>query len=310
MALSPIDQLRADLADNWGLKLVSFACALLLYSLVHSSQDAQDAQRSISASLVVTLPPRSENRVLVNQLPPQVRLLLRGPPAKLDQLHADDLGVQAELISTSDRFLRLDPKVVHAPPGVRVEAIDPSSIELVWEDVIAREVPVQVGVVGSPAPGFMVKGVPVSDPGSVHARGPKSEVLGLQYARAAAFEVHGLTEGAYQRQLLVDTPPPRVTYDMNIVKVTTHVMREVVERPFIRLPVIVVGPVKARTFPSEVDVRLVCPPEVVRALRPEQVVPRVEEKLTAVSGSESLPVIVQVDKCDAHVTPSTVIVRW
>ena len=156
----------------------------------------------------------------------------------------------------------------------------------------------------------MVKGVPVAEPGSVRAHGPKSEVLGLQYARAAAFEVNGLTEGPYARQLLIDTPPPRVTYDANIVKVTTQIMREVVERPFIRLPVIVVGPGKAKTLPADVDVRLVCPPEVVRALRPEQVVPRVEEKMATPSGSESLPVIVQVDRCEAHVTPSSVIVRW
>jgi len=307
MAFALPDQVRATLFENLGLKLVSFVCALLLYSAVHSSQDAQ---RSMSASLVVTLPPGSGNRVLINQLPPQVRLLLRGAPAKLDDLHADDLGVQAELTSTSERFLRLDPKVVHAPPGVRVEAIDPASIELIWEDVITRDVPIQVGVVGSPAPGFMVKGVPMAEPGIVRAHGPKSEVLGLQYARAAAFEVNGLTEGSYQRQLLIDAPPPRVTYDANIVKVTTQVMREVVERNFIKLPVIVVGPTKGHTLPAEVDVRLICPPEVVRALRPEQVVPRVEEKSDAKAGVESLPVVVQVDRCEGHVTPSSVIVRW
>ena len=307
MATAFTDKVRASFTENLGLKMVSLVCALLLYSLVHSSQDAQ---RSMSASLVVTLPPGSGNRVLINQLPPQVRLLLRGAPAKLDDLHADDLGVQAELASTNERFLHLDPKMVHAPPGVRVETIDPPSIELIWEDIITRDVPIQVGVVGSPAAGFMVRGVPVADPGIVRARGPKSEVLGLQYARAAAFEVNGLTEGSYQRQLLVDAPPPRVAYDMNIVKVTTQIMREVVERPFIKLPVIVVGPAKAKTLPAEVDVRLVCPPEVVRALRPEQVVPHVEETLGSPSGSESLPVIVQVDKCEAHVTPSSVIVRW
>ncbi len=307
MALPLLPRIRATVVEDLGLKIIALACALLLYSLVHSSQDAQ---RSMSASLVVTLPPGSGNRVLINQLPPQVRLLLRGTPAKLDDLHADDLGVQAELTSTSERFLRLDPKVVHAPPGVRVESIDPAAIELIWEDVITRDVPVQVGVVGSPAVGFMVKGVPVAEPDRVRAHGPKSEVLGLQYARAAAFEVNGLTEGRYERQLLIDAPPSRVSYDANIVKVTTQVMREVVERPFVRLPVIVVGPAKAKTIPADVDVRLVCPSEVVRALRPEQVVPRVEPKLGPPSGTESVPVVVQVDRCEAHVTPSSVIVRW
>jgi YbbR domain-containing protein len=302
-----VDKLRVSLTENLGLKLVSFACALFLYSLVHSSQDAQ---RSMSASLVVTLPPGSGNRVLVNQLPPQVRLLLRGAPAKLDDLHADDLGVQADLLSTNERTLKLDPKMVHAPPGVRVEVIDPASVELIWEDIITRDVPIQVSVVGSPAAGFMVKGAPLADPAVVRAHGPKSEVLGIQYARAAAFEVNGLTEGNYQRQLLIDSPPARVTYDTNMVGVSTQITREVVERPFIKLPVIVIGPPKAKTFPAEVDVRLACPSEIVRALRPEQVVPHVEEKGTATSGSESLPVTVQVDKCEAHVTPSSVIVRW
>jgi hypothetical protein len=307
VAFSVGDSLRATFLEDLGLKLVSFACALLLYSAVHS---AQDAQRSMSASLVVTLPPGSGNRVLVNQLPPQVRLLLRGAANKLDDLHADDLGVQAELTSTNPRFLRLDPKMVHAPPGVRVESIDPASIELIWEDIITRDVPIQVGVVGSPAPGFTIKGAPAADPGSVRARGPKSEVLGLQYARAAAFEVNGLIDGTYQRQLLIDAPPPRVTYDANIVKVSVQVQREVVERSFIKLPVIVIGPPKAKTFPAEVDVRLICPPEVVRALRPEQLVPHVEEKGTTPQGSESLAVTVQVDRCEAHVTPQSVIVRW
>ncbi len=215
MALAITDQLRGAVLENLGLKLVSVTCALLLYSLVHSSQDAQ---RSMSASLVVTLPPGSGNRVLINQLPPQVRLLLRGTPAKLDDLHADDLGVQAELTSTSERFLRLDPKMVHAPPGVRVEAIDPAAIELVWEDIIMRDVPVQVGVVGSPAPGFVLKGAPVAEPAVVRARGPRNEVLGLQYARTTGLEVTGMTEGSFTRQLLIDTPPPRVTYDANIAK--------------------------------------------------------------------------------------------
>ena len=157
----------------------------------------------------------------------------------------------------------------------------------------------------------MIKGAPVAEPAVVRAHGPKSEVLNLQYARAAAFEVNGLTEGSYPRQLLIDAPPARVAYDTNSVTVTAEVTREVVERPFIKLPVVVVGQQgKAKTLPAEVDVRLVCPPEILRALRPEQVVPRVEEKSTEKSGSEAVPVVVQVDKCEVHVTPSTVVVRW
>jgi YbbR-like protein len=307
MAVEVRARVRGWFTENVNLKLLSLACALLLYSLVHS---AQDAQRSVSASVVVQLPRDSSNRMLIDQRPPQVRLFLRGPTAALDDLHADDLSLQVPLSSTSERTVKLEAKMVNLPPTVRVEAFDPSTIELVWEDIITRDVPIQVSVLGTPAAGFMVKGAPIADPPVVRAHGPKSEVLNLQYARAAVFEVNGLTEGTYPRQLLIDAAPPRVTYDTTSITVTTEITREMVERPFIKLPVIVVGQPKAKTLPAEVDVRLVCPPEILRALRPEQVVPRVEAKTTAPSGSESMPVVVQVDQCEAHVTPSTVIVRW
>ena len=307
MADSMRERLRSWFTQNLNLKVLSFGSALVLYSLVPR---AQDAQRSISASVVVQLPRDTGSRVLVDQTPPQVRLLLRGPIAALDDLHADDLTIQVQLTSTLERTVKLDSKMVHVPPSVRVEAFDPGSVELVWEDVITRDVPIQVSVLGAPAPGFMIKGAPVAEPAVVRAHGPKSEVLNLQYARAAAFEVNGLTEGSYPRQLLIDAPPPRVTYDKNSVTVTTEVTREMVERPFIKLPVVVVGQGKAKTLPAEVDVRLVCPPEILRALRPEQVVPRVEEPSTEKTGSEALPVIVQVDRCEVHVTPATVVVRW
>ena len=56
--------------------------------------------------------------------------------------------------------------------------------------------------------------------------------------------------------------------------------------------------------------RLTCPPEVVRALRPEQIVPRVQAAGPADHGSEVLPVELAIDQCEVHLTPSTVIVRW
>jgi hypothetical protein len=156
----------------------------------------------------------------------------------------------------------------------------------------------------------MVKGAPTAEPPTVRVRGPKSEVMVLQHARAEAFDVSGLTEGTYSRQLKIDKPQGRVTYELDAVKVAADVTRELVERPFTKLAVAVVGPPKAKTQPAEVDVRLVCPPEILRALRPEQVVPRVDVKSSAVTGSVALPVEVTVDRCEAHVTPAIVIVRW
>src|SRR5580692_768544 len=143
MAFDLKEKLRSWFTENLNLKLLSFVSALVLYSLVPR---AQDAQRSIAASVVVQLPRDSGSRLLVDQSPPSVRLLLRGPIAALDDLHADDLSIQVQLTSTLERTVKLDPKMLHLPPSVRVEAFDPGSVELVWEDVITRDVPIQVSV--------------------------------------------------------------------------------------------------------------------------------------------------------------------
>jgi hypothetical protein len=88
------------------------------------------------------------------------------------------------------------------------------------------------------------------------------------------------------------------------------VAREVVERSFTRVGVVVIGRANAKAQPAEVDVRVSCPPEVVLALRPELVVPRVQVTSTADHGSDAIPVLLSIDQCTVHVTPPSVIVRW
>ncbi|MGO8993361.1 MAG: YbbR-like domain-containing protein [Polyangiaceae bacterium] len=309
MALEIAERAKALFTENLNLKLLSFAFALVLYSLVH---DAQDAQRVIDVGVTVRVPPDSANRILVSQSATKVRLTLRGSRAALDDIHTDDLGtLQVDAHAGTEKELNLDPEMVHAlPPGVRVEEIDPPMIDLQWEDEIVRDVPVEVSVVGSPANGYVVKGVPTADPRTVRVKGPKSEVITLQHARAEAFDVTGLSEGSYTRELAIDKHGG-LGYGVSEAKATIEIGRELVERPFTKLPVAVIGPAKARTNPAEVDVRLTCPPEILRALRPEQVVPQVEVQSKEATGVLAhVPVEVSVDKCNALITPDKVIVKW
>ncbi len=301
-------QVRSVLTENLNLKLLSLAFALVLYSLVHGSQDAQ---RSLLLSVVAMTPPNSTNRVLMTPIPAQIRVTVRGPRSTLDDLHTDDIGsVQLDLRGGNESRVTIGSSMIPVPPGLKVEQIDPPAIDLAWEDLIVRDINVQVGVVGTPAPGFTVRSLPVADPIAVRARGPKSEVMVMQRARADAFDVTGLTEGKYTRQLAIDRPPGHVTFDAPNVAATVDIGREVVERPFTRVPVAVIGHANAKAQPAEVDVRLACPSEVVRSLRPEQLVPRVQVPSAAEHGSDALPVQLALDQCEVHVTPPNVIVRW
>jgi hypothetical protein len=305
------ERIRAALTENLNLKLLSFVFALVLYSLVHGGQDAR---RSIVVDLEAILPNEVSDRILVGSIPQNVRVAVRGSGGTIDNLRAAQVTVQLDLATTQPQHVVFEPKMVRLPEGfsnLEIESFDPSGVDLKWEPRVFRDVPIQVSVVGSPAPGFVVKSTLVAEPKTAKVRGPQSEVMVLQHLRADAFDVAGLTEGQYPRRLAVEPPPSqRVKYEPRSVLVTAEISREVAERVFPKLPVAVLGQAKGKTQPAEVDVRLVCPPDIVRSLRPEQIVPQIEITSKEPTGSQSFPVQIRMDKCEAFVIPREVVARW
>lgn len=303
------ERLSGWLTENLNLKLLSFAFALVIYSLVHGGQDSR---RSIVVDLEVALPPESSDRVLVGSIPQSIRIFVRGTNQTIDNLRANAVSVQLDLATSPLAHVVFEPKMVRLPEtvNVEIEQFDPPALDLKWEQRVLRDVPIQVSVIGSPADGFVVKGFPVAEPKTAKVRGPQSEVMVLQSLRADAFDVHGLTAGDYPRQLTIERPSSRLKVEPSVAVVTAEITREVAERVFQKIPVVVTGPAKGRTTPPEVDVRLICPPDIVRSLRPEQIVPQVEVVSKDTAGSVSLPVRVKIDKCEAYVTPSEVVARW
>jgi YbbR domain-containing protein len=303
------ERVRIALSENLNLKVLSFAFALVLYSLVHGGQDAR---RSVVVDLEVGLPPESSDRVLVGSIPQSIRIFVRGSNQTIDNLRASAVSVQIDLTNKQPEHVLFEPKMVRLPEGVNVEIeqFDPPTIDLRWEQRIVRDVPIQVSVVGTPADGFVVKGPLVAEPKSAKVRGPQGDVMVLQFIRADAFDVRGLPEGNYPRNLAVERANPRLKIEPTTVVVTAEITREVAERVFQKLPVVITGIAKGKSTPAEVDVRLVCPPDIVRSLRPEQIVPQVEVTSKDPSGSASLPVQVRIDKCDAYTIPREIVARW
>ena len=303
------ERIRAMHTENLNLKLLSFAFALVLSSLVHGGQDARG---SISVDLEVNLPPESGDKIFVGSIPRDVRIFVRGSTQTIDNLRGGAVHMILDLQESPDHVI-FTPKMVRLPEGVRVEVeqFEPPGIDLKWEQRVTRDVPVQVSVVGAPADGYVVKGPLVTEPKTVKVRGPQSEVMVLQHVRTEAFDVRAITaEGQYPRPLAIEKPGPRLKVEPLSVIVTAEITRETAEASFKKLPVAVVGSAKGKTLPPEVDVRLVCPPDIVRSLRPEQIVPQVEVTSKEASGSVSLPVTVRIEKCDAYVTPREVVTKW
>jgi hypothetical protein len=121
----------------------------------------------------------------------------------------------------------------------------------------------------------------------------------------------------YRRPLAIDPPPHRISFlGSKAATVTVTIERRVSEMKFEKLPVEVVGIPKATVKPHKVDVTLTGPPETVRALRAEQVVPRADLSAQGIKienqkhGSVTVKVTVDVANVEAQIQPPTVTVKW
>lgn len=305
------ETVRAALLENLGLKILSLICALGFYAFIHG---AENAQRTFRVSVVSIMPQESANRQIMTQLPTEVAVTVRGSRSKLDDLRADDLGsLQLDLRTGRETRIKLDPSMFHMPPSLFIEQIYPPSIDLRWDDVIERQIPIQIARTGDPAPGFSVKGATAVEPHVATARGPRTVVDVMQFARAAPFDVTGLTEGVYKRPLALDLPPKLVTYDVETVTATVEIARQLIPKSFSGKKVEVVGIAKGRTEPSTVTVEVIGTADDVNGLMPEAIIPRVEPKAAGADvsqpGSAYLPVLVDVPHRNPETEPPKVSVR-
>jgi YbbR domain-containing protein len=309
--------LREAFTDNVGLKALSLTFALGLFTYLHGQQDQQ--QRAVAVNVVLRLPPDSARRELMTPVPASITLTLRGPARALDRLLQTNFPpVELDVRDGQRSTVVFDDKMLSLPEDVEIALIDPPSIDLDWQDIVTRQIPVQASITGQPAEGFLVSGEPQVDPKEITVRGPVSLVEVMQFARLAAFDVTGLTEGVYRRRIAIDAPPARVSYiGPQNATVTVTIARRVSEAKFEKRPVEVIGMASGVVTPRTVDVTVVGPPEVVRALRPEQVVPRAD--LTRVPGldvknmkhgSATLKVVVDLAHAEAEVQPPSVNVKW
>ncbi len=307
---------RSAFAENAGLKAVSLVFAIGLFVYLHRAEEAFD--RTFPVGVFSQKPPDDANRQLMTPIPPNIYVTLRGSAHSLELLMREDPPlIELDLRDGERQVVRFDAAMLELPRGVEVLMFDPPSIQLEWQDVVTRSIPVQAALTGTPAEGYVVSGQPLVSPGEVLVKGPKRVVEVMQFARLAAFDVTGLTEGEYRRPIAIDAPPPRVRYvGLANTTVTVKIARRVSEAKFERLGVEVIGVTSGVTNPRQVEVTVVGAPEVVRALRAEQIVPRADLAAAKIDpkkqphGSAVVPVVVDVANAETHVQPPTVTVKW
>lgn len=309
--------LKDSFTENVGLKAIAMGFAIGLFAFLYGQQDEQ--LRTIPVSVVMRPPAENSNRELMTQIPASVHVTLRGSARAIDRLIQTGVPpIEIDLRSGRKDQIVFDENMFQLPPETEVTIIDPPSIDLEWEDVVTRSVPVQASITGQAAAGYVVRGVPEVEPSQLTVRGPRSVVEVIQFARLAPFDISGLSEGVHKRRIAIDSPPTRTKFlgpGSAVVSVT--IARRLSEARFENRPVEVVGMPGALSTPRTVDVVVFGPPEVVRALRADQVVPRADltrvpglDLKEARRGSVVAKVSVELTHAEVEIQPPTVNVKW
>lgn len=300
----------AAFTRNLGLKAVCLCSAVLVVAYQRSS--AEEKTRTIAFAVDAQLPQDEVGRELMTPLPPNIKVTVQGSTGALDELAAKNPSVEVDLRDGRSTHVRFNPEQLGVPPGVRVKFVEPASFDLEWQTLIDRAIPIQSSVTGHVAEGYEVAKLSV-DPETVELHGPASLVRVAQVARAAPFDITGLTAGNYQRQLALDPAPNRTHYLTHTsATVSVEIRRRLVTVSFPRTPVEVIGIAGAKVIPARVDVTVRGTPEVVGALQPELVVARVDaSKVDATKhGSGVFPVVVDLAHATWEVQPPTVKVSY
>src|SRR6187399_2081585 len=167
--------LRDAFTANIGLKALSFAFAVGLFLFLYGQRDEQ--QRTVAVGLSFRPPAEDSARELMTQLPATIHVTLRGPTHAIDRLVQSGMPpLTIDLRNGERESITFNERMFSLPPDMHVTGSDPPSIELEWEDVIARQIPVQASITGQPAEGYVVKGEPEVEPKQITARGPVSVV--------------------------------------------------------------------------------------------------------------------------------------
>ncbi len=261
--------------DNLGLKLTSIALSIMLFSLVHSDVDAQ---RSIYLDVVALLPPPSSGKMLISELPAQVKVTLRGSRSKLNGLSRDQLlPLQLDLRQVPSGNYYIDPHSLDLGSNIQVVEITPSVVPLTWAVAAQKRVPVQVELEGELDSGFSLRGEAQAEPATITLRGPEKRLQSLDTVSTDPVSLVGLGLGTHRRRVSLMALPDHVAYvEDTSVEVKLTVVPVLAERTLKRLQIAVVGDGHALLRPERAEVTLRGPRKLLDDLDPDLIVPYVE----------------------------------
>lgn len=287
-----VKSLIKTVSNNLGLKTFALFTAIALFSLVHSEEEAR---RTVMVDVVALLPSPRSGKLLISDLPNQIKVTLKGSRSRIRAIQREDLlPVQMDLTDGTSRYFHFDPATVDVPAGIDITQVEPSMIALSWAKATDKTVPVRVRLTGSFTAGLELRAQPTLAPAEVTLRGPEEEMRTIFEARAASIAIDGLSAGAYERLVPLEPLPRNVKcLEEPITRVRFAIVPVMVERTFHGVLLVTDSSVKALFRPSKLTIAVRGPGNLVHRLDPNQLEPSVDmSTVKSATSFESRKVVV------------------
>ncbi len=243
--------LRKVFLEDWSLKLLSLAIAIVLWLVVTGQNQPVTAHVNVQLNFI-----RPQMLEISNDPPRTVDVMLTGSRNKLDDLTALDLVATVDISDqhAGERVLRLADKAqISLPQGVKVDGFQPSAIPIRLEPIIERQIMIEAKLEGKPDEGYEVYGIRPSK-GSVAVRGPESRVNAIPKVFTESIWLTGHKQSFTATNLGIDVPDTKVDLLDPVVSVEVEIGERAIEKTF-------------RVGPREVVVS--GPPGLLDTLKPE-----------------------------------------
>lgn len=257
--------IRRIFLEDWSLKLLSLAIAVVLWLLVTGQNEPVTAHVNVQLNFI-----RPQSLEISNDPPRVVDVMLTGSRNKLDDLTSLDLVATVDISDqrAGERVLRLADKAqVSLPQGIKVDGFQPSAIPIRLEPVVERQVAIEPKLEGKPPEGFEVYGVHPNK-GSVAVRGPASRVNSLQKVMTETIWLTDHKENFTAANVAIDIPDPKVDLLEPSINVAVHIGEVRIERTF--SGVVVNMPNGVKVQPATTSVTLLGPASLLDSLKADE----------------------------------------
>ena len=179
------------ITENWTLKLISVAFAILLWMFIMGERRLEVGYR-----VPLELQNVPSGLMVANEVPSLVDVRISGPRTLQLKVSPNDISIVVDLSDLKPgltTFKQLEERL-NIPGGLRVTRLSPSFIDLKLERVKQKLVPIQVALVGHPLEGFKLESVK-SVPNEVVIEGAETELKSISEVTTEDVDLNGVNEG-------------------------------------------------------------------------------------------------------------------